>query len=105
MDEIDLSAVTIKEEIETAVERHLTSEPMKDIISANALESFSTICDSKSSDIVDRIEATTKAILKDDIWLKQHVESIAALTTVIKKRECSRIVEPDRSLLHHPKSH
>ena len=77
IDEIDLAAITIKEEIDTAVKHHLTSENMKDIISENALESFTTICNSKSPEIVDRIRTTTKAILKDDVWLKTHVENIA----------------------------
>ena len=68
-----MSVVTIKEEIETAVERHLTQEPMKDIISANALESFTTICDSKTPENVDIISVMTKDVLQDDIWLKTHV--------------------------------
>ena len=86
MDKIGMSAITIKEEIETAVEHHLTSEPMKDIISANALELFTTICDSKIPEIVDRMETTTKAILKDDIWLKNHVESITAQPPQLNNR-------------------
>ena len=74
IDAINISAVTIKEEIETAVKLHLASKPIKNIISANALELFTTICGSKTPDIVDRLEATTKAILKDDIWLKNYVK-------------------------------
>ena len=67
IDKIDMSEITIKGKIEIAVKHHLTLKPMKDIISAYALESFTTICDSKSPEIVDRIGATAKTILKDDI--------------------------------------
>ena len=71
-----MAAIPIKGEIETAVEHHLIWEHMKDIISCNALESFTTICDSKSLKIVDRIETATNAILKDKIWLKTHVKKL-----------------------------
>ena len=80
-----LPAINIKEEIEAAVEHHLTSKIMKDIISENTLDLFTTICDSKPPEIVGKIETTTRAILKNDVWLKTHVENIAAITTAFEK--------------------
>ena len=92
IDEIDMATITIKKEIETAVKYHLMSENMKDIISSNTLESFTTICNSKSAEIVDRIRTTAKAILKDNIWLKTHFENIAAKTTAFENQNIQEMV-------------
>ena len=92
MDETDMMTITIKEEIETAVKHHLMLQRIKDIISSNALELFTTISDSKSPEIVDRIGTTTKSILKDNIWLKTHDENIAAKTTAFEKQIIQEMV-------------
>ena len=92
MDEIKVQAVTTKEEIATAVERHLTSESMIGIISENALDAFNSICDSKAPDIVDRIDATAKTVLKEDPWLKIHVEAIATKITSTEKSKVQEMV-------------
>ena len=92
MDKIDMAVITIKEEIKTMVEHHLTLEYMNNIISSNALESFTTICNSKSTKIVDRIGTTTKAIPKDNILLKTHVENISAKITAFDKQNIQETV-------------
>ena len=48
VDVMDMTAAEIVNEITTAVTTHLESEPMKRIISSNALESFTKVCDSKT---------------------------------------------------------
>ena len=105
IDEINMAAIAIKDEINTAVKHHLFSENMKDIISENVLESFTTICDSKSPKFVDRIETTTKAILKDDVWLKPHVENIVTKTTLFEKKNMKKMVSPTFLFLHHSTYH
>ena len=87
-----MMTITIKEEIETAVKHHLMLQRIKDIISSNALELFTTISDSKSPEIVDRIGTTTKSILKDNIWLKTHDENIAAKTTAFENQNIQEMV-------------
>ena len=89
---IDMVVRTIKEKTETPVEHHLMSENMKDIISENTLDSFTTICHSKSPEIVDIIGTTTKTILKDDIWLKIYVENIIAKTTAFERKNMQEMV-------------
>ena len=83
--EIVISAATIKDEIEGTVNQYLLLKYMKNIIGANALESFTTIFDFKTPNIVYRLNETEKKVLKDYTWLKTHVESIAVKTTTIEK--------------------
>ena len=77
VDVMDMTAAEIVNEITTAVTTHLESEPMKRIISSNALESFTKVCDSKTPEIIKRIEDTAKDIMTKDDWIKRHVEGIA----------------------------
>ena len=85
VDAIDMVAAVIGDELEMAVTTHLNLEPMKRIISSNALESFNLICDSKTPEIIQRVESTAKAILADDIWLKTHCEAIALGAVTFEK--------------------
>ena len=68
-DEIDITASTIKDELEESVETHLRSESMKRVLSSNALDCFTQICDSNLSQITERVEATARTILEGDTWL------------------------------------
>ena len=92
IDEINMSAATIKDEVEAVVENHLLSEHMKNLIGANTLESFTIVCDSKTPDSVDRLGKTAKNILKDDTWLKTHDKSIAGKIITIEKANIQEIV-------------
>ena len=65
---------------------------MKDIISDNVLVSFTTVYDSKSPEIVDRIGETAKSMLTDDVWLKSHVEHIVDKTTAFEKGNMQALV-------------
>ena len=92
-DKIDIAAVTIKDELEETVENHLQSEPMKRVISSNALNCFTKICDSNVPNVVEKVEATAKEILESDTWLKEYVQTIAARTVVYDKLNVQALVD------------
>ena len=92
-DEIDIVAITIKDELEETVENHLQSEPMKRVISSNALNYFTKICDSNAPNVAEKVEATAKEILESDTWLKEYVQTIAAHTVVYDKLNVQALVD------------
>ena len=92
-EKIDIAAASIMNEVKKTVETHLQSEPIKRVISANALASFTDVCDSKAPDIVERVNATAKEVIQNDTWLKEHVQSIAACTVVYDKMNVQQLVE------------
>ena len=75
----------------TTVKQHFTSGNTKDIISKNSLVLFTTICNSKSPEIVDRIRKQ-QTMLKNYIWLKTHVENIATKTSAFELNNMQEMV-------------
>ena len=108
-DEIDIAATTVREELEVSVETHLNSESMKRVLSSNALDCFTEICDSNSPKIVEKVEATARTILERDTWIHEHVRTIAADAAVYdksfgdwQKRPVSATLQQPRMLSRKP---
>ena len=66
---------------------------MKRVLSANALDCFTDICDSNAPKVIEKVEAAAKEILKNDTWLKEHVQTIAACTVVYDQLNVQELVE------------
>lgn len=85
VDVMDITTAEIINEVNTTVTTHLESEPMKQIISSHALESFTKVSDSKALDIIKRIEDTAEDIMTEDGWIKQHIEEITMDAVMYQK--------------------
>ena len=61
-----MAVTAIIDEIEEIVTIHLNSEPIRQVISSNALELFNMTCCFKSPDIVLQFEEISKEILIEE---------------------------------------
>ena len=87
-----MAAPVIIDKIEVTVKTYLNLEPMKRVISSNALESFNLIYDSKAPEIIQQVEDTAKEIWIEEPWLKTHVELIALATVEFEKENLQELV-------------
>ena len=80
-----MAVTAIIDKIEEIVTIHLNSEPMKQVISSNALELFNMTCCFKPHDIDPQFEETSKEILIEEPWLETHVKLITLATIAFDK--------------------
>ena len=90
---MELAADNVRHDIDTEVTKHLNSESMKQVISSNAVDSFTKICDAKTPAMIDKLEEIARDILIEDKWITKDIKAVITDVVEYQKENVQKLME------------
>ena len=90
---MELAADDIRHDVDAEVTKHLNSESMKQVISSNALDSFTKICDAKTLAMIEKLEETARDIRTEAKWITKYIQAVAMNAVANQKDNVQKLMK------------